>query len=193
MERWEDPLLRPRSLSEAQRWWMQGTTAEAAAPPCSTQPAPVTAAAEPAAASLAGSFLSLLKDDHEIRNFNTLAQAELYLYRCSAPLHARKLITDAADAPDLCSARELCACMEWITCPNSVPYAGLPDKARQALPELLYCEPNATFNESALSKDYFSQLMDLAPARYEPPATRLPEPPYSSLLPLPDVAALVAP
>ena len=30
VERWEDPLLRPRSLSEAQRWWEQGTTAAAA-------------------------------------------------------------------------------------------------------------------------------------------------------------------
>jgi hypothetical protein len=158
-----------------------GEVAEAA-PPCSTPPAPVTAAAEPAAASLAGSFLSLLKDDHKIRNFNTLAQAELYLYRCGAPSHAQKLFSGE---PDLCSARELCACMEWITCSSSVPYEELPHQARQALPELLGCEPNATLNESAVNKDYFSQLMDLAPARYEPPATRLSEPPYSSLRPLP--------
>ncbi len=67
------------------RYYGGGGAVAAAAPPCSTPPAPVTAAAEPAAASLAGSFLSLLKDDHEIRNFNTLAQAELYLYRCCAP------------------------------------------------------------------------------------------------------------
>ncbi len=38
-----------------------GAVAEAA-PPCSTQPEPVTVAAEPAAALLAGPFLSLLKD-----------------------------------------------------------------------------------------------------------------------------------
>jgi hypothetical protein len=105
-------------------------------------------------------------------------------------LHVLKLITDA---PVLCSALELCACMEWITCPNSVPYAALPDKARKALPELLHLESNATFNELALNRDYFSQLMDLAPARYEPPATCLSEPPTWCLLPLPEVPALATP
>ena len=108
-----------------------------------------------------GSFLSLLTNGHRIRNFSTITDAELYLYRSSAP----SLAQNVTNAPDLDSAQDLCACIEWITWPNGVPYAALPDKAREVLHKLLGLQPNVTFNESALS-----WLRAIAPGRHDPPA-----------------------